>query len=151
SLVYQGQVQAVVAPAGDTDSFTLDLDAGQTVTLLVTPGATLRPAVELRGPSGDVLGSASAAAAGQSALVQTVAAAKGGTYTVTVSGVGTTTGSYTARLILNAALEAESNGGPTNNTRETAQSLAPAFTALPAGASRAALLGRTDAGAAYSA
>ena len=54
------------------------LDAGQTVTVLVTPTtAGLQPTVQVLASSSTVLGAATAAAAGQTALLQTVSAAAG--------------------------------------------------------------------------
>ena len=75
-------------------------------------------------PSGAVIGQATAAAAGQNALMQTAATATGGTYRIVVGGAGSTTGSYTARVTLNAALEREDNlTGVNDDSRATAQSL----------------------------
>src|SRR5436305_13654816 len=42
----------IIGTADDADAFTVSLDAGQTVTALVTPGAGLRPTVAVRGPGG---------------------------------------------------------------------------------------------------
>jgi hypothetical protein len=47
----------------------------------------------------------------------------GGTYTITVSGLNSTTGNYTLTPLLNAAVESEQFGGPTDNTTATAQDL----------------------------
>src|SRR5205823_4194995 len=100
----------------------------QTLSVLVTPGTpALLPTVEVRDPSGGVLGTGAAAAAGQKALLNTAPAAASGVYTVNVGSVGGTTGSYIVRVILNAALEAESNDGAPNNTRPTAQDLTGSF------------------------
>src|SRR5262249_42060491 len=77
-------------------------------------------------------------------LLPTVAAPTSGTYTLKVSGASNTTGLFTARLTLNAALEAEEHGGPRNDTRATAQDLEPSAVALPKGASRLAVLVQGD-------
>ncbi len=143
SLIYQSQAQATVAPAGDTDSFTLTVDAGQTITVLVDPSTTLRPVARLLDPSSTEVGVATAAAAGQDAVIQTVATVAG-TYTIEVGGFGASTGFFTVRAVLNAALEAENHGGLPNNSRPTAQSLTDAFIDLGAGASRAAVVGTSD-------
>src|SRR5262249_44132760 len=137
-----------IAFAGDTDSFTLAVDPGQTITVLVTPAPTspnnLLPTVSLFDPSSAFLGSATAPAALQKALLQTIPTTTGGTYTITVGGSGATTGLYTVRVTLNAALEDEANNGPTNNTLASAQNLAPSFISLGGAAGRAAVLGVTD-------
>ena len=145
SLIYTTSATNLLLFAGDSDRFTLAADPGQTLTVLVTPSSTaLIASVQLADPSGTVLGSTSAAAAGQNALLQTVAATTSGTYTVTVSGLASTTGSYTIEVVLDAALEAASEGLGFDTTRATAQSLNAAFVPLQtslASASRAAVLG----------
>ena len=55
SLVYDATASGAISPAGDTDSFTLPLDPGQTVTVVVTWAGlqpSLRPTVELRAARG---------------------------------------------------------------------------------------------------
>jgi methionine-rich copper-binding protein CopC len=145
SLVYQGDPYfSTIIQAGEQDTFTLNVDAGQTVTVLAHPlSGTLRPTVTVTDPSNNSAG-ATAPAAGQEAVLQTAAAATTGSYTITVGGAGSTVGSYTVQVILNAALDTEQHRGPANATRAMAQNLNPAFLALPEGASRAAVLGRTD-------
>jgi hypothetical protein len=143
SLVYDPVTAGIVAAAGDSDSFTLAVDPGQTITVVVAPTtAALRPRVELRDPANALLGSATAAAPGQNALLQTRPAARSGTYTVTVSGAGGTTGPYTVQVILNAAQEEEV--GATNDTRARAQDIDDSFVTLQttlASAQRGAVLG----------
>src|SRR5262249_40268110 len=108
SLIYDTALSGLINFALDTDTFTVGLDAGQTVTLLVTPTADgLRPTVRLVGPGGDVLASATASAAGQPALLQTVPARDAGTYRVVVGGASATVGGYSVKLTLNAAVETE--------------------------------------------
>jgi hypothetical protein len=145
SLAYQTQYpgRTGIDFAGDTDSFTINVNAGEQITVLAHPtGTTLRPTVQLFDPSGAPIGSATAPAAGQDALLQTVLANTSGTYTVTVGGAAGL-GTYTVQVYLNAALEAAEHGGPLDHTPATAQNLDPAFAALPgaAGARRAAVLG----------
>src|SRR5262249_6411896 len=120
-------------------------DPGRTIAGLGTPTpAALRASVEVRDPSNGLLGTATAAAAGQPVFLNTLAVTSGGAYTINVSGAGGTSGLYTARVILNAALEAENNGGAANDTRLTAQSLDTALVTLQtpsASAQRGAVLG----------
>ena len=49
SLIYDPSVSATIGFAGDTDSFTISLDAGQSASVLVTPDKNLQPRVELIG------------------------------------------------------------------------------------------------------
>jgi immune inhibitor InhA-like protein len=153
SLIYDPSVagNSNIGFAGDTDSFTLAVDPDQAITAIVTGSGGLQPKVELRNPASTVIGSATAAGAGQPALLQTAPAATGGTYTFTVSGVGGTTGNFSLQVILNAAIESEGTiSGATNNTRATAQNIDGSFITLRtsvASASRGAVLGANAAGA----
>lgn len=143
SRVYDARGTGIVSFVNDADSFTIDLDAGQTLSLIVTPTATgLQPRVELLDPFGTVIGTASAAAAGQPAGLQATPVGAG-TYTVRVTGLANSTGGYGVLATLNAAFEAEGVTGGANDTAATAQSLDPAFTAdvLPGAVRRAAVLG----------
>jgi autotransporter-associated beta strand protein len=145
SLIYQSSTSAGIAPTSDTDSFTIRLDAGQTLTALVVPATGLQPRVEVRDASGALIGSASSAAAGADAVAQTAAVSAAGTYTVTVGSLASTAGEYSLQLFLNAALESESHDGGSNETRATAQSLDGSFISLGPSASRGAVVGVGDA------
>jgi immune inhibitor InhA-like protein len=152
SLIYDPSVagNSNIGFAGDTDSFTLAVDPAQSLTAIVTGSGGLQASVELRDPNSTVIGSATAAAANQSAVLQTAAAPTGGTYTFTVGGVGGTTGNFSLQVILNAARELEGTiSGATNNTLATAQNINASFITLQsslASASRGAVLGANAAG-----
>ena len=149
SLIYDPSASGTINFAGDNDGFTLAIDPGQTITVLVTaqsPG--LQPSVTLRDPASTVIGSATAAAAGQNALIQTASTTTGGTYTVVVTGASSTTGNYTVQIILNAAQEFEGTlVGVTNNTLATAQNIDGSFITVQTSqgsAQRGAVSGTTD-------
>ncbi len=147
SLVYQGSQSALIAPAGDTDSFTISLDAGQALTAVVVPAATLQPSVTITAPNSTVLGTATASALGTASRPSDRARQRSGDlHGNGKRGCRHGRGSR-SKLELNAAVELESHGGPSNNTIATAQPLDPAFTALGSTAQRAAVLGTTDGGA----
>src|SRR5262249_47924538 len=145
SLIYDPSLTRTIAFAGDTDSFTVAVDPGQTIAVLVTPNSTgLQPTVELRDPSNAVVATATATGAGQPALLNPVRTTAG-TYTITVSGAGGTTGLYTVQVILNAAQEEEATlAGVNNDTRANAQNIDGSFVTLQtpqASAQRGAVLG----------
>jgi len=148
SLIYDSSVSASIAAAGEIDDFTIALDDGQTVTVVVDPDplAALQPTIELLDPGSVSLGTATAGAAGQDAVLQTVPTTGPGTYTVNVGGAGGTTGSYTVTLVLNAAVEEEEHDGSANHDISSAQVLPEAaFLALGSGpADRAGVLGAAD-------
>ncbi len=51
----QTSIKGMILPAGDTDSFTILVDTGQTITVIVEPDDSLRPAVTLiRSAAGEV-------------------------------------------------------------------------------------------------
>ena len=141
SLIYDPSVIGAIGPATDTDSYTINLDAGQTVTVLTDPASGLRPSLQLRNPSGTVIATASSTAANYDAVIQPVAVSVAGTYTVTIGSLASTTGKYTLQIFLNAALEAESHNGASNNTLSAAQNIDGSFISLGTGESRGAVLG----------
>ncbi|MFL5329083.1 MAG: M36 family metallopeptidase [Gemmataceae bacterium] len=136
SQIYDGSLLRTIAFAGDTDSYTLNVDAGQTITIIATPSSsTLQPTITLLNPASAVIGTSTATAAGQTALVQSVAAATSGTYTIVMGGAASTTGVETIQVMLNAAAEMEGRvGSVTNNTRGVAQSLDSSMVTLSTGA-----------------
>ncbi|HXJ75808.1 MAG TPA: choice-of-anchor J domain-containing protein, partial [Candidatus Dormibacteraeota bacterium] len=151
SLVYDRTLMAAIGTAGQVDTYSLAIDPGQTVTVVIVPlSAGLQPSVQLFDPSNASLGTATAAAAGQNALLQTIAAtsAAAGSYRVVVNGANSTTGGYSVQVILNAAAEREGTlAGVTNDDFPNAQDLDPALTTLQTGLSsvqRVGVLGQTE-------
>ena len=135
AMIYARPISGSIRDALDVDSFTIDVDPGQTITLVVDPDETLQPSVELSGPG--VGASADAGAPGEDAVIQTAGLTTGGAYTITVSGWGTT-GAYELQVILNAAVETEPNGG----IGDAAQNIEPSFIELlPDGAQRGGVIG----------
>ena len=137
SLIYDQVAAGIIGTATDTDSFTIDVAAGQKVTVLVTPTSTLRPKVTLGSTTVPAEGS------GKKALLQTVAAS--GPQTITVSGLDGTTGGYSIQVLLNTALETESHDGDGNNV--TPQNIDDSFITVATttvSADRGAVMGRTD-------
>jgi subtilisin family serine protease len=143
SLVYAPPINGLINFAGDTDSFTLSLEAGQTLAIIAHGDTGLRPTIEVRGPSAALLGSAVSTLTSD-ALLQKIAVSAPGTYTITVGSAGGTVGSYTLTAVLNAAVEAETYGGASNDDIASAQNIDNAMIPLPGGGERAAVLGRTD-------
>src|SRR5262249_54959194 len=85
-----------------------------------------------------------AAAAGQPVFLNPAGTTASGTYTITIGGASGTTGLYTAQVYLNAVLEAENNGGPSNDSRAAPQGPDSSFITLApptASAGHGAVLG----------
>ncbi|MCX6042574.1 MAG: pre-peptidase C-terminal domain-containing protein, partial [Caldilinea sp.] len=85
-----------------------------------------------------VLGTVDAAAAGQTALLQTVQITQAGTYRIDARSIAGS-GRYRVRAMLNALLATDAN-----NTQQTAQSLESSFISLGATATRGAVRGTLD-------
>ena len=158
SLIYDPTATGFITHLGDTDTFTLSVDPGQTISVLVTPtSAGLKPSVQLLSPTNAVIGTATATAAGLMALIQATptTGTVTGTYKIIIAGASGTTGSYTVQLTLNAALELEGRlAGFSDDTPATAQGISGSLIGLSASDSnvkRAAVLGQTDVSSGYTA
>ena len=107
SWVYEAALSGHISSGVDTDSYTVELDDGQTIAVLAESNGTLAPRVEILAPSTNSLGDAVAPAPGSDAFLQAVQTAGAGNYTVVVSGDAGSTGGYALRFVLNALLESE--------------------------------------------
>jgi hypothetical protein len=155
SLIYDPTISGIVNFDGDVDSFTLNVDPNQTISLILTPNSPgLQPRIELFDPDNNSMGFAQAPAPGQIAGVQTRYAEDGGVYRFAVTGGNGTVGNYTLQVILNSAFELEGKVvGATNNTPATAQNIDGSFIDIgpaAATAARGAALGTTDVASGYS-
>jgi subtilisin family serine protease len=144
SLAYGTTASGYSGPSGDQDVYSVALDAGQTLTLLVQPASGFQPIVRLDGPGG-TLAELTSPSPGETLVLQTQPITGGGDYAIRVSGANHTTGGFTLEAWLNAAVETESLGGASNDTVAAAQNLDAALVALPGAASRAAVWGAGDA------
>ncbi len=144
SLIYGGTVADDISVASEVDSYTIDLDAGQKLSIGMSPAAGLQGSFEILSPTLAVIGGGSSAVAGAPASAQNVPVATAGTYTINFTGLAGTTGTYGVQLGLNAQGEAELPGTTTNNTIGTAEDINGSFSSLGGGASRGAVLGVSD-------
>jgi len=146
SLIYDPSLSGSVLTPSDFDLYSIELDADQTISLLMealSPG--LVPLVQVFALGGGAMIGSATAAAGETALLQTVTASTADTYLIAFRSSGGTTGDYEAQLTLNAALEEESHGGATNNITDNAQNINGSFIPLPGtSAKRGAVLGTTE-------
>jgi Bacterial Ig-like domain len=141
SLIYQGRTTGTIT-SGSVDAYALPIAAGQTVSVLVTNSGGLEAQVNLAGSSAtDVVASASSAAAGKPAAIQSLAIGATDTYLLAVSGLDGTTGDYTIQVYLNAALSSTIDGAGSNQTLGTAQNIDSSFTDLGTTAQRGAAVG----------
>ncbi len=147
SLIHQAQASTVLEVENSSHTITLSLDAGQQVSVLFTPlSGGMRGEVELLDPDGHSLEVATAGTAGELTLFNSARASSAGDYDLVVRNLEGT-GSFTAEIVLNAALESESLGMAGNDDLSGAQALDSAWIDLPVSGQRAAVLGRVEAGA----
>ncbi|MGZ3300197.1 MAG: pre-peptidase C-terminal domain-containing protein, partial [Isosphaeraceae bacterium] len=140
SLIYDPSVSGTIGFAGNTDTFTLPLAAGQTLSLVMTTAPGLIGTVTLLDPNDNVIGTATGSGPGATVVLETVPIKTAGTYSLVASGSGTTPGNYTLQAILNAAYKPATDN---ISTIGTAYDLTSAFTSLgttPA-ADRAGVIG----------
>jgi len=143
SLIYDPSVTGAINFLGDTDTYTLPLAAGQTLSAVLSTDPTLTGVISLYDPSNNLIATATAPSAGADAVLETAPITTAGTYSLVVSGSGPGFGNYTLQAILNAAYKPASG---TNNMIGTAYDLTSAFTSLGTTpyADRAGVLGTID-------
>ncbi|MCA9236858.1 MAG: pre-peptidase C-terminal domain-containing protein, partial [Planctomycetales bacterium] len=151
SMVYAHDLTDAISVAGEVDVLTIDLDAGQTLSLAVDPDAALTADVQIVDTSATLLASGLSSAPGEGVLLQTVPVAAAGTYTISVRGATSSTGSYDLNLVLNAAVEMESVDGLANNDDvAAAQDIDGSFLAIGSGVTeRGAVTGTGEGGPDY--
>ena len=141
SLVYDPLVRGVIHATGDIDTYTVNLDAGQTLSVLVNsvaPGLQIEVAVLDADDNSQV--ALATGIAGETVALQALVGLSGN-YRVEVRGLAGT-GSYGFSLILNALLENEMLVGTvSNDSISTAQDIAPSSLDLGSGGSRMAVVG----------
>jgi subtilase family serine protease len=144
ALVYRGSVAGLLNGDGDLDAFTIELDAGQTLSLRLKPAfGSFQSKLEVLDQELSLRSTVAATGAGQTLTLDSMSIALPGTYVVQVRSLAGS-GAFTLEALLNASFEAESIGGAGNNDISNAQDLRPAFFDLGDGASRAAILGSAD-------
>ncbi len=133
--------EGTVASAGQRHHYPIELQAGQTLTLLVAPDETLQTGLQLRGPNGEVIEGLTVQRVGNSLLLQGVEIQENGTYEIVVSGDSSTTGTFTLSVVLNAVLDA-GLGEVDNDSPTNAADLDASFLAVDdQGSARAAVIG----------
>jgi hypothetical protein len=141
SLVYERSFTEDLVALGDFDEFVVQLDAGQTLTVVIEADPSLLITATVSDGVGQ-LATQTAAAAGQNLLLQNVPIAASGTYTVRTQQDIVGSGDYSLRLLLNAAHETESITGVANNDSSSALDLNASGIALGGGiAGRMAVVG----------
>jgi protocatechuate 3,4-dioxygenase beta subunit/methionine-rich copper-binding protein CopC len=144
SLVYQGSVDNVLVDANDVDTYTLSIDPGQTLAVVVRPVTkSMTATVQLYAPTGNLIGTAVSPSAGAPAVLSGVQSSKGGTYQIKVSGGP---GEYAVEAVLNAFVDPAAYGGTPNGSIATAQPIDPYANKFAGDDTRTAVLGGLSGG-----
>ncbi len=122
--VLLGELEA----SGAADPWTVQLGAGQTITLTLEGEGALAPTVRLLGPDSSELAVKMGEAG--AAVVLKHDAAVAGTYQIVVGGTGGSFGRYEGKLVIGAVVEQETTIGTANDTAASAEDLDGAFTDL---------------------
>ena len=138
-LIYTGSDNHVLVTPTDVNSLTLPLNAGGTLTLVGTPSdPSQQLIIAILDPGGNVIATATAAAAGQNVVLETVPLATTGTYTIQISDAGGALGVYDITAYLNSYLKQ----GTSNFTIGTATDISSSSYVLgPGNADRLAVVG----------
>ena len=149
TLIHHASESGALETAGAVAPYTFSLDAGQKISVVFgTEDADLRGTLELYDVTGGgetLLASASAAAPGEMALLDSQALAGAGDFRLDVRNLAGD-GVFNVDMFLNATVELEQVGGAGNNDIASAQDLAPSEIALPGGGLRYAAVGTTETG-----
>ena len=128
SLIYEQSFPDAIDAAADTDLFGVDLDAGQSLTVIIEGASGLTPSVQVEDPDGMMI--ADVTAPGNDAVAQVLSVETAGQYVINVGGANDTTGAYEVRLLLNAATETEGYTGNDNDSRANAENIDASALAL---------------------
>jgi sugar lactone lactonase YvrE len=140
-LVFSGSTTGTVT-SGNSVSYTVNLNSGQTLAAVVAPDQNLQATITVSDPGNNVVATATGSAAGALTAFQAITLGSSGTFTVTVSGAGTTAGNFSLRLVINARLQSEQFlGGDIDSTLATAQKLDVSALNLGNSISRSAVYG----------
>ena len=149
SMVYDPVIVGAIHAAGDTDTYTVQLDGNQLLSVVTEVlSASLQLEITVLDADDDSLVATLGGNAGESLALQTLRGLSGA-YKVQVHGVAGT-GQYRFTLVLNALVEQESLGGDvTNNTLASATPLEGGALAVGSiGRDRLAVIGERATGAA---
>ncbi|MFO0800663.1 MAG: M36 family metallopeptidase [Gemmataceae bacterium] len=104
---YVGNTTGRISTFGEVDTYTVELDAGQTLTAAVDQLSSLRAQLTVLDPTGAVVAIANSAATGDPAYTSAVVLSVPGKYSIQVSGTSNSTGPYRLRALVNVDVENE--------------------------------------------
>ncbi|MEM7395878.1 MAG: hypothetical protein AAF492_26385, partial [Verrucomicrobiota bacterium] len=141
SLTYRAIATSVFASVTSTDQFSIAINPGQKISLLVEPDSNLRPELTIY-QTGGVLTNLAASAPGETVYFNALSLPSGGVYRIQIQDLAGATGLYQIAAWLNGSLEPESFAGAPNDTLATAFDLDPSFITPTPRFDRASVFGR---------
>ena len=104
SMIYASSVVGTIPEIG-ARNLVIELDAGQTLSVIVDADPGIAPSIDVYDPAGTLL--ASSTATGVRAMVNVVAIADAGEYTIEIDSTNGVNGGFQAQVVLNASMEDE--------------------------------------------
>jgi len=146
SMIHTSSLLADFSESGEEDTYTLDLDSGQTITLSLQPkDPSIRSRIDVYDPYDTLLGSAIASDYGEPIFLQILPITNAGTYRIVAKSVEGA-GEYEASYWLNSIIETENLGGENNNELDSAIEISPSSIPISDGGDRLSVVGITDDG-----
>ena len=104
SMIYASSVVGTIPEIGSRN-LVIELDAGQTLSVIVDADPGIVPSIDVYDPAGTLL--ASGTVTGTRAMVNVVSIADAGEYTIEIDSTSAINGSFEAQVVLNASMEDE--------------------------------------------
>ncbi|RPJ21882.1 MAG: LEPR-XLL domain-containing protein, partial [Desulfobacteraceae bacterium] len=144
SLVHTASTREGFISQGEIDGFSVSTDPGQTLTVAILPrDSSIQAKLDASGPDGSIH-TAQAQSAGEPVFLHNLATGGDvGSFSISATSLEGT-GEYDVVYWLNATVETENYGGPTNDVYTSALDISASALALPDGADRLAAVGKTD-------
>lgn len=136
----EGSIQT----SSDIDTFTVSLESQQSLTVFVDSEGSLRSRIRVFNPQGVLQFTAQAPGPGALAYIQSFDISKGGVYSIQISSLSGSTGSYSLAVIVSGDVELEEIGVGSNDTIGTAQNLNNSLVELDPNVSRTLIQGAVE-------
>ena len=143
-LVYEGEHHGLFNAVADIDRFTLDVEGGQSMSIVFAPtNSSIVAQVELLDSAMNVIASGASVAAGDVVILQAASLPNDDTYTVSLTSTSGS-GEYDIRLVLNGVIEEEEIIGAGNDTANRSSGSRRYLCWTAGGGDRTAVRGQID-------
>lgn len=122
-LVYSTELNASIDGPGVVETLHINLDPGQSFSVLLDAEDSLRSSFSVLDPEGQVIAEETQREPGAPLFIQSIEAEQAGQYSILVGGEENSVGAFSASLLINGIFEQEAHGGTTNDGIPEAQYL----------------------------